>query len=235
MQLFYSQEIQNGNNYLPEEEAQHALRVLRKSVGDRLDIVDGKGNLYHTKIIETTKRECVFEIENTENNFGGHNYNLHIAVAPTKNNDRIEWFLEKATEIGIDNVWFLNCEHSERTNIKIERFEKVVVSAMKQSLKAYKPILNEMQNFEQFISMDFGTDELYIAHCNEDEQKIHLKDIAKPQNGKKVVIIIGPEGDFSEKEILLAKEKGFRAISLGESRLRTETACLYSTAIISLL
>lgn len=235
MQLFYSPNIKHNDCSLPEVEAMHCSRVLRKNVGDKVDIVDGEGTLYACTILDCSKKNCTVEINSTTENFGTHHYNLHIAIAPTKNIDKIEWFLEKSTEIGIDTISFINCSHSERTVIKEERLEKVVVSAMKQSLKAFKPNIVGMTRFDDFIKQDFDTDQLYIAHCNENMEKVHLKDIATNSQNKQIVILIGPEGDFSPIEVEKAISRGFKPVSLGESRLRTETAALYSTCIISLL
>lgn len=235
MQLFYCPNIIKGDCTLPEVEAKHCSKVLRKNIGDKIDIIDGEGTLYSCTIVDCSKKDCVVEIDSTTSNFGSHSYNLHIAIAPTKNIDRIEWFLEKSTEIGIDTISFIGCKHSERTTIKEPRLEKVVVSAMKQSLKAFKPTITPMTSFSKFINQDFNTDQLYIAHCNDDIKKVHLKDVATNNNNKQIVILIGPEGDFSTKEIEEAISKGFKPISLGDSRLRTETAALYSTCVISLL
>lgn len=235
MQLFYCPEITEGTYALNEDEAKHCTIVLRKNIGDKISLINGKGTLYHCTIIDCSKKSCLVEINSTVTDFGKHNYNLHIAIAPTKNIDRIEWFLEKSTEIGINNISFLNCDHSERNIVKPERLEKVIVSAMKQSLKAFKPNITPIQNFNAFISQDFGTDQLFIAHCIENETNIHLKEIAEKNTEKEIIVLIGPEGDFSANEIKSALNKGFKAISLGNSRLRTETAALYATSIISLL
>lgn len=235
MQLFYSPNIKQGDYSLPEIEAKHCSRVLRKDTGDKINIIDGEGTLYFCTIVDCSKKDCTVEVNSTTENFGAHHYNLHIAIAPTKNIDRIEWFLEKSTEIGINTISFINCDNSERKIIKEERLEKVIVSAMKQSLKAFKPNIIGMERFSNFIKQDFKTDQLYIAHCNEDIEKIHLKNIATNNQNKEIIILIGPEGDFSPSEIEEAISKGFKPISLGESRLRTETAALYSTSVISLL
>ncbi len=234
MQLFYCPEINNSPYTLPEEESKHCIKVLRKNIGDKVDIINGRGTLYECEIIDLTKKSCVIDILSKKEDFGKNPYNLHIAIAPTKNIDRIEWFLEKSTEMGISSVSFVGCHHSERDIIKIERLEKVVVSAIKQSLKAFKPTLNPITKLEKFLAQQFDTDQLYIAHCDDTTQRVELKNIVEPNNQKEVVVLIGPEGDFSKKEIELALSKGFKPVSLGSSRLRTETAALYATAVVNI-
>lgn len=229
MHLFYTPDIAQSNE-LPEEEAAHALRVLRLGVGDELTLTDGKGMFYQASIAAATNKRCQIVLQNAtawKKPWNGH---IHIAMAPTKNLDRIEWFAEKATEIGIDELTFLNCRYSERRVVKTERIDKILVSAMKQSLKAVKPLLNGMTDFQKFVQMPFVGDK-YIAHCNEGE-KLLLKDIEGFSN--KTLVLIGPEGDFSIEEVALACENGFKPISLGESRLRTETAALVATHIINI-
>ena len=221
MHVFYTPDIQT-NAELPEEEAQHCVRVLRLTAGDELTQTDGKGNFYRAEISAATKKRCLVNIKETihqEPLWEGH---LHIAMAPTKNMDRNEWLAEKATEIGFDELTFLNCRFSERKVIKTERIEKILVSAIKQSLKARLPRLNEMTDFNSFIEKDFSGQK-FIAHCYEGEKPL-LKDVLK--KGEDTLVLIGPEGDFSEEEVKKAIEKGFIPISLGKSRLRTETAAL---------
>ncbi len=221
MHIFYTPDI-HVSTELPEEEAQHCVRVLRLSTGDEITLTDGKGNFYRAEITAATNKRCFVAIRETiyqEPLWKGH---LHLAMAPTKNMDRNEWFAEKATEIGLDELTFLNCRFSERKVIKTERIEKILVSAIKQSLKARLPILNEMTDFQQLIARDFPGQK-FIAHCYEGE-KATLKDAIRP--GEDVLVLIGPEGDFSEEEVKAAMEKGFTPISLGKSRLRTETAAL---------
>ncbi len=229
MHLFYTPDI-NKSNELPEEEAAHALRVLRLGVGDELTLTDGMGNLHQATISAATNKRCQVAIQNSTPWQKPWNGYIHIAMAPTKNLDRIEWFAEKATEIGLDELTFLNCRYSERRVIKTERIDKILVSAMKQSLKAVKPKLNDMTEFQKFVRLPFDGDK-YIAHCNEGERR-HLKDITDYSN--RTLVLIGPEGDFSIEEVALALENGFKPISLGESRLRTETAALVATHIINL-
>lgn len=226
MHVFYTPDIQ-AKPELPEEEAQHCIRVLRLSTGDEITLTDGKGNFYRAEITAATNKRCLVKLTETilqEPLWPGH---IHIAMAPTKNMDRNEWFAEKATEIGFDELTFLNCRFSERKVIKTERIEKILVSAIKQSLKARLPKLNEMVDFDKFIARDFPGQK-FIAHCYEGEKPL-LKNILKP--GEDVLVLIGPEGDFSEEEVAKAIKKGFRPISLGKSRLRTETAALVACMI----
>lgn len=215
---------------LPEEEAGHCLRVLRLGVGDEVMLTDGKGFFYKAVISAATGKRCqvkVVEKIEQEKFWKGH---LHLAMAPTKNMDRIEWFAEKATEIGFDELSFLNCRFSERKVIKTERIEKIVVSAMKQSLKARKPIVNEMTDFAKFMQRDFQGQK-FIAHCYEGEKPL-LKEVLKP--GEDALVLIGPEGDFSPEEVQKAEALGFQPISLGKSRLRTETAALVAVHMMNL-
>ncbi|MEG0646511.1 MAG: 16S rRNA (uracil(1498)-N(3))-methyltransferase [Bacteroides sp.] len=221
MHVFYTPDIQIKAE-LPEEEAQHCIRVLRLTTGDEITLTDGKGSFYRAEISAATNKRCMVTILETIGQdplWEGH---LHIAMGPTKNMDRNEWFAEKATEIGMDELSFLNCRYSERKVIKTERIEKILVSAMKQSLKARLPKLNPMIDFDKFIEQKFDGQK-FIAHCYEGEKPL-LKDVFK--RGEDALVLIGPEGDFSEEEVKKALDKGFVAISLGKSRLRTETAAL---------
>lgn len=231
MNIFYCPEILNGQTTLDKEESGHAVRVLRMKEGDDLIIVDGKGGFYKAKIINANPNQCGFEIIEKKENYGKRNFYLHIAIAPTKNFDRTEWFLEKATEIGIDEITFLNCEKSERRVVKPERAEKIVVSAMKQSVKAFLPRVNEMVDFKKFIKSK-SAEAKFIAHCR-DGEKQNLKDYIS--NRMNILILIGAEGDFSEAEVKLATENGFASVSLGASRLRTETAGVVACHTVNLL
>lgn len=229
MHVFYTPDIDTCPE-LPEEEAGHCLRVLRLGVGDEVMLTDGKGFLYKAVISAATGKRCqvkVVEKIEQEKFWKGH---LHLAMAPTKNMDRIEWFAEKATEIGFDELSFLNCRFSERKVIKTERIEKIVVSAMKQSLKARKPIVNEMTDFAKFMQRDFQGQK-FIAHCYEGEKPL-LKEVLKPEED--ALVLIGPEGDFSPEEVQKAEALGFQPISLGKSRLRTETAALVAVHMMNL-
>lgn len=230
MHVFYTPNILR-NPELPEEEAQHCTRVLRLGVGDNITLTDGRGNFYKAEITVANSKRCLVAITETIHQNPLWPCHLHIAVAPTKNMDRNEWFAEKATEIGIDELTFLNCRFSERKVIKTERIEKILISAIKQSLKARLPKLNEMIDFTKFIAQDFKGQK-FIAHCYEGEKPL-LKDVLTP--GKDAVVLIGPEGDFSEEEVKAAIERGFTPISLGKSRLRTETAALVACHTINLM
>lgn len=230
-------------NELPEEEAQHAVRVLRMEMGDEMMLMDGEGMFYRAVVTEATKKRCFYRIEETlpqERQWQPH---LHLAMAPTKNMDRTEWFAEKATEIGFDELTFLKCHWSERTVIKTERIEKILVSAMKQSHKAWKPVLNEMTDFKAFLQEMEEREKAggkpmqkFICHCYEEEdlgEKVALKDAVR--GGEDVLVLVGPEGDFSIDEVKMAVAKGFQSVSLGKSRLRTETAALVAVHIMNLV
>ena len=207
---------------MPESESQHCARVLRKKEGDSLFITDGKGYFYRAKLLQANPKSCVVTIEEEMEQPKGWDYNLQIAFAPTKNLDRMEWFVEKATEIGIDTFSPLKCRYSERKNINATRLEKIMVSAMKQSQKSRLPQFENIIKFEEFIKQPFEGQK-FIAHCY-DSIKTPLTQICKRDTN--TLILIGPEGDFSEEEIAKSIEHGFTPISLGDSRLRTETAAL---------
>lgn len=228
--IFFTPDIQT-NVELPIEEAQHCVRVLRKKEGDEILLTDGKGAFYDAEIIQAHPKHCIVNILNVISQSKPWAFDLQIAFAPTKNMDRTEWFAEKATEIGIDRLSPLLCAHSERKEIKNTRIEKILVSAMKQSQKAYLPLLDDMSTFRSFVKQDFKGDK-YIAHCYDGEKQL-LKDIYP--KGNPALILIGPEGDFSEEEVALAVDCGFRSISLGNSRLRTETAALVACHTIHVL
>lgn len=229
MHVFYTPDIAVTCE-MPEEEAAHCLRVLRLGVGDEVMLTDGKGCFYKAVISAASGKRCQVKVTETIEQEPLWNGHLHLAMAPTKNMDRIEWLAEKATEIGFNELSFLNCRYSERKVIKTERVEKIVVSAVKQSLKARKPVVNEMMDFARFVKQDFAGQK-FIAHCNEGEKPL-LKEILVP--GEDALVLIGPEGDFSPEEVKLAESLGFRSISLGKSRLRTETAALVSVHIMNL-
>jgi len=223
MQLFYNPDINAASETFSfdKEESKHIVKVLRKSEGDILHVTNGLGDLFHTEIILASDKKCTVKINQTETQKPTDFY-LHLAVAPTKMNDRFEWFLEKATEIGIHEITPIICEHSERKVIKTERFDKIIQSAMKQSLQYFLPKLNEPMSFKEFINKNHdGT--LFIAHCEETDKKL-LKEAIVPK--EKYTILIGPEGDFSEKEIETALQNNYIPVSLGNTRLRTETAAV---------
>ena len=230
MNLFYTPDISGDYHVLEEQESKHVVKVLRLKIGDAINMVDGKGSLYEGVIVKITSHECHVRITNKISEYGKRDYYLHIAVAPTKNIDRIEWFVEKATEIGIDEITPILCEHSERKVIKTDRFEKIMISAIKQSGKAYLPKLNNIITFKELISTSFSEGK-FIAHCYEQEKTPLIKAITDNSN----LIVIGPEGDFSEKEIKDAITHNFKPVSLGNSRLRTETAALVACHTISLI
>jgi 16S rRNA (uracil1498-N3)-methyltransferase len=223
MQLFYNPDIHQGDRTFTfdKEESRHIVKVLRKKEGDIIHISNGKGSLFTSEIIFVSEKKCEVNIVGEEY-FEPSQYYLHLAVAPTKMNDRYEWFLEKATEIGISEITPLICEHSERIVFKAERFEKILQSAMKQSLHYYLPKLNEPTPFKNFIE-DKKDGQLFIAHCEETDKKL-LKTELQPK--QKITILIGPEGDFSTKEIELALANSYVPVSLGSTRLRTETAAI---------
>jgi 16S rRNA (uracil1498-N3)-methyltransferase len=222
MQLFYNPDINISDKEIifDRDESKHIAKVLRKKEADVLNVTNGKGNLFTAEITRIGSNECAARILEVETE-KPKNYRLHMAVAPTKMNDRYEWFLEKATEIGVDEITPIICEHSERKKIKPERYERILQSAMKQSLRFTLPKLNPATSFLDFVEKH-ENDQLFIAHCEENQEKKQLKQLLEP--GKDLTILIGPEGDFSKKEIELALEKGYLPASLGESRLRTETA-----------
>lgn len=230
MHLFYTPDIATRQD-LPEDEAAHCIRVLRLSMGDEVMLTDGKGSFFRAELSAVTGKRCcvtVLEEVRQEPLWRGR---LRLAVAPTKNMDRIEWLAEKATEIGVDEIHFLDCRYSERRVLKTDRIDKIVVSAMKQSLKARKPVVGEMTPFKRFVSQDFSGQK-FIAHCHEGEKPL-LQDVLVP--GRDALVMIGPEGDFSEEEVMEAFAQGFIPISLGKSRLRTETAALVAVHIMNMI
>ena len=230
MQLFYVPNISGDEILLNETESKHAIRVLRLQNGNRVQVIDGTGGFYEAEITDANQKKCRLSVLKSQLEFGKKDFHLHIAIAPTKNIDRFEWFLEKATEIGIGEITPLLTSHSERKTINIERLEKILVSAMKQSLKAYLPKLNEITPIKHLI-VNNKSKSKYIAYCD-DIQKIHLKDAVI--RGQDTLILIGPEGDFSPEEVNLAVENGFKVVSLGTARLRTETAGIIACNIVNL-
>lgn len=231
MQLFYNPNIENNTQeiFFNKDESRHIVRVLRKQEGGILYITNGKGFLFTAAITFANDKKCVANIINVEEKTKPWRYYLHVAIAPTKNNDRLEWFLEKATEIGIDEITPIICQNSERKVVKLERLEKIIQAAMKQSLKFRLPKLNAPVKFSEFISKDFEN-ETFIAHCEPSHKKT-LKEAI--QKNTKITILIGPEGDFSSDEIKKSIAKKITPITLGESRLRTETAGLVAVQNIA--
>lgn len=223
MQLFYTSEINNQTEtyFFDKEESKHIVKVLRKKEGDILFVTNGLGFLFKTEITLASEKKCtvkIIEVEKKEQ----LSYYIHLAVAPTKMNDRFEWFLEKATEIGIQEITPIICEHSERKIIKTDRFEKIIQSAMKQSNQFYLPKLNEPVSFKEFMNLN-KEGHLFIAHCEDSLKNDLHKNI--PLN-EKYTLLIGPEGDFSSKEIETALQKNYKPVALGNTRLRTETAAV---------
>ena len=242
--IFYAPDIENNPNELPAEEAGHAVRVLRMREGDTMLLTDGKGHFYDAHITLCANKHCQIAIDNQWDDHKLWNGNIHLAVAPTKNMDRMEWFVEKATEIGVDGIHLLLCDNSERKIVKTERLEKIVVSAMKQSHKAYKPMVEPLTKFKEFVNSPFDGQK-FIAHCYSPEEidddsteSIHLSgrnflgDLLNSEGD--ALVLIGPEGDFSIAEVNEAIRCGFQPISLGESRLRTETAALVAVHLMYL-
>lgn len=232
MQLFYNSEIKNGDStfFFDKEESKHIVKVLRKKESDKIFITNGLGYLFESEIILASEKKC--EVKIIKETFQqSDTFYTHIAVAPTKMNDRLEWFLEKATEIGIHEITPIICDHSERKVYKIDRAEKIIQAAMKQSLHYYLPKINEPISLSHFVKSNIDGQK-FIAHCEETDKKSFQKEIAK---NEKVTILIGPEGDFSAKEINLAIANQFIPVTLGNTRLRTETAALVACHTIALL
>lgn len=221
MQIFYAPMLTGDSYVLDETESKHCIKVLRMVKGEQVNLIDGKGNLFEGFVSNPDSRRCGISITREIKEFEKRDYSLHIAISPLKNPERFELFVEKSVEFGIDYITPIICNHTEKKNIKAERVEKVIISAMKQSLKALKTRLNDPVSFKDFINIEFKGKKL-IAHCNEAPDKKSIMEVyAKREN---VLILIGPEGDFSEDEINLSKKHGFIPIHLGTSRLRTETA-----------
>jgi 16S rRNA (uracil1498-N3)-methyltransferase len=223
MHIFYTPDITHNTYTLNEEESKHCVRVLRLTTGSIVNLVDGKGGFYTAEITSDNPKKVSLSILKTETEFHKRNHYLHIAVAPTKNIDRIEWFLEKATELGIDEITPIITGRSERRLVKEDRLNKVITSAVKQSIKAYHPKLNDAIAFGAFLKEPFDGNKL-IAHCIDNGEKQYISRLVAPH--QKYLILIGPEGDFTPDEVNLALNKGFKALTLGDNRLRTETAAL---------
>jgi len=230
MQLFYAPQILQNQLLLDKVDAQHCLKVLRKKEGDLLHLIDGQGGLYEVRLTSTNPKKCAFDIVKTTPNFGKRDKHIHIAIAPTKNISRLEWFLEKATEIGIEEITPILCHHSERKIIKPERLEKILIAAMKQSLKAYLPQLNPLTKFQNFVASQQDNADFKAIACMTEKEN-HLQNLYM---GGNAVVMIGPEGGFSEKEISMAVAQNFKVVTLGTSRLRTETAGMVATLLASL-
>ena len=230
---FYTPDIATSNE-LPADEAVHAVRVLRLQPGDPIMLMDGKGTFYEAEVTEATQKRCQFSIVNSLPQTPQWQGRLHLAIAPTKMMERMEWLAEKAVEIGIDELSFLNCQFSERKVIKHDRIEKIAVSAMKQSRKAWKPQVSRMETFKNFIAQPHAGRK-YIAHCYEEIERTYLFDeLRQPSDSDDVLVLIGPEGDFSIEEVRQAIDYGFQSVHLGSSRLRKETAGLVAVMMMQL-
>jgi 16S rRNA (uracil1498-N3)-methyltransferase len=227
LQIFFANIFTDTDTILlSAEESKHCIRVLRHKNGDVIHVIDGKGNFYETEITDANPQKCSVKILHKKQISAPKKYHLHIAISPTKNADRIEWMLEKCTELGVDAFSFIICKRTEKTGVKTERLKKIAESAVKQSIQAMLPVINEAQTFKEFISQHKNTPNKYIAHCLE-KDKTELKNILQNPN---TLVLIGPEGDFTEDEIKLALDTNFTPLSLGSTRLRTETAGLYVAA-----
>ncbi|MFH0867001.1 MAG: 16S rRNA (uracil(1498)-N(3))-methyltransferase [Bacteroidota bacterium] len=231
MNLFFSTEIDKNLITLSEDESKHVMRVLRSEQGDIIFVTNGEGKLFKTKISKNKSKHCICEILEEMPPPPKPGYHLHLAIAPTKNHNRMEWFVEKATEIGISEITPVICHNSERKSIQADRLERLLISAMKQSGRLILPRLNTAATFGNFVEAKFGSDK-FIASCMNEEKK-SLKHIYKP--GNNALILIGPEGDFNDEEIIKAKVNGFIPVSLGANRYRTETAALMACHTIALM
>lgn len=231
MHLFYTPDISGDTYQLSEEESKHAARVLRLNIGSDVVLTDGNGNWMPSKIVDNHPKRCLIKVKEKIENFNPSPYRLHLAVAPTKNISRFEWFLEKATEIGVDRITPILSEHSERKETKTKRLNKVITAAMKQSLKAWHPRLDDITKLDEILKQDFSGKKL-IAWCEAAADENITKHLSA---GEDVLILIGPEGGFSENEIHKAKENGFHPISISKSRLRTETAAIVSCHSIAFI
>ncbi len=235
MELFFSKDIEGGICRLDQDESGHCIKVLRHRTGDEISVIDGCGTLYRCRISSDSHKGVEAMVISREEDWGGHPYRLNMAVCPTKNNDRYEWFAEKACEIGFDELSPIIGEHSERRILKTQRVEKILVSAAKQSLKAAVPTVSEPVSVKDFIKAHASDDALkLIAYCFEDESvpRRSIKEVLSGSDCKDIIIMIGPEGDFSESEARFALDSGFIPVHLGASRLRTETAALTAVSAV---
>ncbi|MDR6785797.1 16S rRNA (uracil1498-N3)-methyltransferase [Pedobacter africanus] len=223
MHVFYTPDISADAYLLSEEESRHCTKVLRLGIGAQVYLIDGVGGLYKAEITGEAKRNVALRVIETQREYNKRSQHLHIAVAPTKNIDRLEWFLEKATEIGIEEITTVICERSERKVIKEDRLYKVITSAVKQSLQAYHPVLNPQIALADFLKQNNNSTKM-IAHCLDNEPRQYMSDLIQPAQG--YTILIGPEGDFTPREIEMALQAGYKPLTLGNTRLRTETAAL---------
>lgn len=234
MEIFWTEDIAGGICRLGEEESAHCVRVLRHRAGDRINIIDGHGTMYECTLVADSPKGAEARIEQAHHNWGGHPYDLTMAVCPTKNIDRYEWFVEKATEFGVDRIVPVIGEHSERKILKPERMNRILLSAAKQSLKASIPELSDTISVREFIESTAGTEALkLIAYCFEDgQERTSIREVLEKNDAKEVIVLIGPEGDFSREEADAAVAAGYVPVHIGESRLRTETAALASVSMV---
>lgn len=231
MQLFYEPNILT-QPFLNEEDSKHCVKVLRNKIGDTINLVDGKGNWVTAKIVNTNFKNLKLDLQTTVNEYNKVDYYIHIAIAPTKNTDRLEWFLEKAVEIGVDEITFLQTNKSERKELKLNRLEKIAIAAMKQSKKAYLPKINPLIKLPEFLKEDLSNLQKFVAFV--DNTNIEFLHNLANKSGK-YLVLIGPEGDFSKDEIEVLKKKEFQCISLGKSVLRTETAGIYVCNVLNMI
>ena len=231
MNVFYLPNAQIGTISFPEEESKHIVKVLRMKEGDCFCVTDGKGNLYDAELTDAHPKRAMADLSNQRVGYDIRNFKVSIAIAPTKLNERTEWFLEKATEIGVDEVKLFSSYHSERRVANVDRFRKIVIAAMKQSVKSKMPLVEEMISFDKLVKQDFNGQK-FIAWID-DNVKEQLCDLY--EKGENALVLIGPEGDFSREEVELAKANGFIPVSLGEARLRTETAAVVACHTIQLI
>lgn len=234
MEIFWTEDIAGGICRLGEEESAHCVRVLRHRAGDRINIIDGHGTMYESTLVVDSPKGAEARIEQAHQNWGGHSYDLTMAVCPTKNIDRYEWFAEKATEFGVDRIVPVIGEHSERKILKPERMNRILLSAAKQSLKASIPELSDTISVREFIESTAEKDALkMIAYCFEDgQERTSIREVLEKNDAKEVIVLIGPEGDFSREEADAAVAAGYVPVHIGESRLRTETAALASVSMV---
>lgn len=234
MEFFYSDDIHDDVIKLNTHESKHCIRVLRKKEGESLNVVDGKGTLYQGKLISITKKNCYVRIDKIFENYSCRDYYIHIAISPIKNHDRIEWFIEKSIEIGVDEISFIRCERTLRKKIKLERLHRTALSAMKQTLKAKIPIINDIIDFDDFVNVN-NKSNMFICHLENENRKNLFHYRKEISDNYKHCILIGPEGDFTSNEIKLSKKMNHHPITLGTSRLRTETAGVVSCSILNFL
>jgi len=234
MEFFFSNMINKDLIELDSIESKHCMRVLRKTIGDSVYVVDGKGNLYEGDIVSSINKNCKIKIREVVKDFNKKDYYIHIGISPIKNHDRIEWFIEKSIEIGVDEISFIKCERTLRKKIKIDRLLRTAISAMKQTLKAKIPKINDIVSFEEFILKSNQIDN-FICHLEDNERDDLFQFEKSIKNNQKSCILIGPEGDFTLNEINLSKKYKFKSITLGESRLRTETAGIVSCNLLNLI